>query len=157
MIENTKIIVQTVFSNLSPWINLQQCKLNQNNIIISITLRIAILYKELAEWICRQILSLIPDKFRSRRCSVRKGVLRNFAKLTGKHLFHSLFFNKVADMTLTLLKKRLWHRCFPVNFAKFLKTPLGECLCKLVIKSISSNWLRYNHLINSFMMEAVIT
>ena len=23
----------------------------------------------------------------------------------------------------TLLKKRLWHRCFPVNFAKFLRTP----------------------------------
>ena len=22
----------------------------------------------------------------------------------------------------TLLKKRLWHRCFPVNFAKFLRT-----------------------------------
>ena len=24
----------------------------------------------------------------------------------------------------TLLKKRLWHKCFPVNFAKFLRTPL---------------------------------
>ena len=23
----------------------------------------------------------------------------------------------------TLLEKRLWHRCFPVNFAKFLRTP----------------------------------
>ena len=23
----------------------------------------------------------------------------------------------------TLLKKRLWHRCFPVNFTKFLRTP----------------------------------
>ena len=21
------------------------------------------------------------------------------------------------------IKKRLWHRCFPVNFAKFLRTP----------------------------------
>ena len=29
-----------------------------------------------------------------RRCSVRKGVLRNFAKLTGKHLRQSLFYNK---------------------------------------------------------------
>ena len=26
-------------------------------------------------------------------------------------------------MPATLLKKRLWHRCFPVNFAKFLRTP----------------------------------
>ena len=24
----------------------------------------------------------------------------------------------------TLLKKRLWHRCFPVNFVKFLRTPI---------------------------------
>ena len=23
----------------------------------------------------------------------------------------------------TLLKKRPWHRCFPVNFAEFLRTP----------------------------------
>ena len=30
-------------------------------------------------------------------------------------------FNKVAGATL--LKKSLWHRCFPVNFAKFLRTP----------------------------------
>ena len=25
----------------------------------------------------------------------------------------------------TLLKKRLWNRCLPVNFAKFLRTPSG--------------------------------
>ena len=43
-----------------------------------------------------------------------KGVLRNFAKLTGKTLCQRLFFNK----------KRLWHRCFPVNFAKFLRTTI---------------------------------
>ena len=30
------------------------------------------------------------------RCSIRKGVLRNFTKFTGKHLCQSLFFNKVA-------------------------------------------------------------
>ena len=30
------------------------------------------------------------------RCSVRKSVLRNFAKFTGKHLWQSLFFNRVA-------------------------------------------------------------
>ena len=26
----------------------------------------------------------------------------------------------------SLLKKRLWHRCFPVNFAKFLRTPFSQ-------------------------------
>ena len=36
----------------------------------------------------------------------------------------SLFFNKVAGlMPTTLLKKILWHRCFPVNFTTFLGTP----------------------------------
>ena len=35
----------------------------------------------------------------------------------------SLFLNKVADLRHgTLLKKRLWRRCFPVNFSKFLWT-----------------------------------
>ena len=28
------------------------------------------------------------------RCSIRKGVLKNFAKFTGKHLRQSLFFKK---------------------------------------------------------------
>ena len=40
----------------------------------------------------------VPTKTRSsqRRCFVKKGVLRSFAKFTGKHLRQSLFFNKVA-------------------------------------------------------------
>ena len=59
-----------------------------------------------------------------RRCSVKKGVLRNFVKFTGKHLCQSLFLNKVAGpRPATLLKKSLWHVFFPVNFAKFLRTP----------------------------------
>ena len=53
----------------------------------------------------------------------KKGVLGNSTKFTGKHLCQSLFFNKVAGLRpATLLKKRLWQRCFPVNFLKFLRT-----------------------------------
>ena len=53
-----------------------------------------------------------------------KGVLRNLAQFTRKHLCQSLILNKVAGhRPATLLKKRLWHRCFPVNFTKFLGTP----------------------------------
>ena len=59
----------------------------------------------------------------AQRCSVKKFVLRNFAEFIGKHLCQSLFFNKVAGWPATLLKKRPWHRCFPVNFAKLLRTP----------------------------------
>ena len=74
------------------------------------------------------------------RCSVRKYVLRNFSKFTGKH--QSLFFNKVAGLRpATLLKKRLWHRCFPVSFVKFLRTPFlqnifGRLLLKILTLSI---------------------
>ena len=59
------------------------------------------------------------------KCSVRKGVLSNWAKFTEIHLCQGLFLNKVAGFKLTtLLKKRLWHRCFLVNFAKILRRPL---------------------------------
>ena len=46
----------------------------------------------------------------------KKGVIRNFAKFTGKYLCQSL-------RPATLLKKSLWHMCFPVNFPKSLRTP----------------------------------
>ena len=36
------------------------------------------------------------DRSSNRKCSVRKGVLRNFAKLTGKQQCQGLFFNEVA-------------------------------------------------------------
>ena len=40
----------------------------------------------------------------------------------------------------TLLKKRLWHRCFPVNFVKFLRTPFFiEHLWWLPL----NNWSRF--------------
>ena len=46
---------------------------------------------------------------------MKKGVFRNFTKFTGKRL---------CLRPVTVLKKRLWHRRFPVNFAKFLRAPL---------------------------------
>ena len=100
------------------------------------------------------------------------GVLKNFAKLTGKHLspwtqgvnwtyirrsedvqdifwtpyvrsiyvlcpggFQSLFLIKL-QAPATLLKKRLWHRCFPVNFTKSIRTPFlrnisGSCFLSI--------------------------
>ena len=52
-----------------------------------------------------------------------RGALKNFAKLTGKQLHQSLFFNKVEGlMSATSLKKRLLHRYFPLNFEIFLIT-----------------------------------
>ena len=71
----------------------------------------------------------------------KKGVLRNFTKFTGIHLCQSLFFNKVAGFrSATLLKKRLWHRCFPENFVKFLRTPfLQNTFGRLLLAATSFN------------------
>ena len=45
-----------------------------------------------------------------------------------------LSFLRIGLRPAILLKKRLWHTCFPVNFAKFLRTPFlkrisGGCFC----------------------------
>ena len=80
----------------------------------------------------------IPSRSSHQRCSVRIGVLRNFAKFTGKHLCQSLFFNKVAALRpATLLKKRLWHRCFPMNFVNFLRTPFLQNISGRLLLSIT--------------------
>ena len=56
----------------------------------------------------------------------KKSVVKNFAKF---------LLNKVPGLHVTLLKRRLRHRCFSVNFAKFLRTlffyrtPPGDCFC----------------------------
>ena len=47
----------------------------------------------------------------------KKSFPRNFAELAGKHLCQIIFLRK---------KKRLWHRCFLVHFAKFLRTPFSN-------------------------------
>ena len=74
-----------------------------------------------------------------RRCSVKKGVLRNFAEFTGKYLYLR---------PSTLLKKSPWHRSFPVNCAKFLRTPFlqkppGNCFWKKIsfTRRVTSTYL----------------
>ena len=57
------------------------------------------------------------------RCSLRKGVLRNFTKFISKYLCRSLFFNKVADLTLQLYKKGDSSTGVFLWVAKFLRTP----------------------------------
>ena len=53
---------------------------------------------------------------------MQKGVLRNFAKFTQKHLCQSLFFNKVAGLRpATLLKKRPGTDVFTCEFCEISK------------------------------------
>ena len=46
---------------------------------------------------------------------------------------------KIILRLTTLLKKSLWHRCFPVNFAKFLKTPFFTEHLRWLLLFITSN------------------
>ena len=56
------------------------------------------------------------------RCSVKKMFLEIWQNLRW-NICARLIFNKVASLShANLLKKRLWHRCFHVNFVKFLRT-----------------------------------
>ena len=49
----------------------------------------------------------------------KKNVLKNFAKFT-EDTCARVLFNKVV---YNFIKNSFWHRYFPVNFAKFLRTP----------------------------------
>ena len=51
----------------------------------------------------------------------KKAVFKSFKKFTGKQLCESLFFRKSWRLEpCNLIKKRLWLKCFPVNFVKYL-------------------------------------
>ena len=91
----------------------------------------------------------IQNTTRSSRPEVfcKKGGLKNFTKFKRKHLCQSLFFNKVAGLRpTTLLKKRLWLRCFPVDFVKFLRTPYLQYafrwlfLSRAILNEMSHLW-----------------
>ena len=64
----------------------------------------------------------------------KKGVLRNFANFTGKHLCWSFFLIELQEVC-SFIKKRLRHRRFPEEFTKFLRTPnlktVNDCFWKL--------------------------
>ena len=78
--------------------------------------------------------------FCKKRCS------QKFCKIHRKTpVAESLFYKSCTSATL--LKKRLGHKCFPVNFAKFLKTPFWRntsgLLLLLIRRRSQSSWKWY--------------
>ena len=63
---------------------------------------------------CRNILTTVFCK---------KSVLRNFAKIAGKHKYQSLFFNKVAGRGFS------W-QVFSCEFNEISKKTSGGCFCQ---------------------------
>ena len=69
-------------------------------------------------------LKKVRNRSSHRRFSVKKVFLEIWQNSQENTCARVSFFNKVAGLRpATLLKKRLWHRSFPVNYAKFLKIP----------------------------------
>ena len=68
----------------------------------------------------------------------KKGVLRNFAKFTGKHLCQRLFFNKVAGLRWLLLSL---HRMITENNLKPIYYGMLKNFCKYYHWAIN----RLNH------------
>ena len=83
------------------------------------------------DWVLKTDHHVRPFRSSHWGCSFEKSVLKDLIKFTGKHPCQSLFFNTVAGLRpATLFQKRLWHRCFPVNFQTFLKTRILKNICE---------------------------
>ena len=69
-----------------------------------------------------KIWQLVNDRSSCPEVFCKKGVLRNFAKFTGKHLCQSLFFDKVAGLRpATLLKKETQAQMLSCEVCKIFK------------------------------------
>ena len=69
------------------------------------------------------------SKSSHRRCSIKKPVLKNFAILYLEFLFNKFLGLEVCDF----IKRRLQLSCFPLNIAKFLRTPILKNICERVL------------------------
>ena len=63
----------------------------------------------------------------------KKVVLKNFSNFTAKHLCWSLFLIKLQNLRPATLLKRDFKICFPVKFAKFLRTPTLKNICERLL------------------------
>ena len=88
----------------------------------------------------RDLLGLFKSSYR--RCSVKKGVFKNFANFTGKHLCWSLFL-----ITLQVFRPApLLERYFFRNFfrKKFLRTPILKNIYQRLLLFVSPQYTMTN-------------
>ena len=85
-----------------------------------------------------------------RRCSIRKGSLRNFGKFTGKHLYQDLFLNKVTGLSGNFIKEETQTKVFSCGFCEISENNLfTEHLWATV--SAHSLQLYWNELLNNYL------
>ena len=86
----------------------------------------------------------------------KNSVLKNFVKTGRKKPVLEIFFRPA-----TLLKKRLRHKCFPVNFAKFLRTlfilnSYGGCFFQFSLDSRRRWWKYISELVMIWFITAFL-
>ena len=67
------------------------------------------------------LFSILYDRSSHRRCSMKKGVLENFAKFIGKHLYQSLFFKSCRPQPCNFIKKGTLAKVFSCKFCEIFK------------------------------------
>ena len=64
----------------------------------------------------------------------KKSIIKSFAIFTGKHLCRNIHRKaSVLCQGCNVIKKRMKHRCFPVNIGKSLRTPILKILCERLL------------------------
>ena len=67
------------------------------------------------------------------KCSLKEGVLENFAISTGKHLCWSLFLIKLHAWRPATFIKRESNMVFPVDIVEILRTPILKKICEWLL------------------------
>ena len=73
-------------------------------------------------WETWYIIQLFQIVFHTKELKLLLKSLIIFSWRNCDHRIISQMFFRSSQHPVTLLKKRLWHKCFPVNFEKFLRT-----------------------------------
>ena len=77
----------------------------------------------------------LNSRSRHQRCSIEQAILKNFAIFTGKHLWWTLFFNRVAGLKTCSCIKRASNKgvflCILKKFFKklFSRKAANNCFC----------------------------
>ena len=100
---------------------------SQNNVVIMTKKQMYFLKFNLALCNTAKFCKRCSPQCGHQRCSMKKCVLRNFAKFTGKHCARRLFFNKVAGLrpqACNFIEKEALAQVFACEFYEISKSNL---------------------------------
>ena len=110
-------------------------------IIVYFLYCLACLHKKQNVAYATSIFSSFSISIKSHICSVvcialSISIQNKKSHIQKKMSMKSLFYKVVGLQVCNFIKKRLQHRCFPVKFAKVLRTPILENICERLLLHI---------------------